>query len=216
MAQPPSVQTSLTLLGRVSASDQAAWRTFTSLYGPLVYSWCRNTGMSPDDADDVGQEVFRIVASKLGTFEPGRKSSGAFRSWLWGITRLEILKHLRAVRRQPVGGGGTDHNMNMQRLESDAAEPETMEGMPPQQLLLRSAIEVLKSEFDPRTWQAFWDLAVKGRPAREIGEEINMTPKAVRQAKYRVTKKLRDLLDDDFPDVIKQIPRSPVAESERQ
>lgn len=206
MVQPPSVQTSLTLLSRVGASDQAAWDTFTSLYGPLVYSWCRNAGLSPDDVDDAGQEVFRTVAVKLETFEPGRKSSGAFRSWLWGITRLEILKHFRARRHQPVGEGGTDNNLNMQRLASNAEEPEAMEGVPPQQLLLRSAIEILKSEFDPRTWQAFWDLAVKGRPAREIGEEIDMTPKAVRQAKYRVTKKLRDLLDDDFPDLIAQIP----------
>ena len=41
-------------------------------------------------------------------------------------------------------------------------------------------------------------MAVKGRPARDIGEELDMTAKAVRQAKFRVTKKLRELLDDDF------------------
>ncbi|HRX81500.1 MAG TPA: sigma-70 family RNA polymerase sigma factor [Pirellulaceae bacterium] len=198
MSREPSVQTSLTLLHRIEGHDQEAWSLFTRLYGPLVYSWCRNMGLQPDDVDDVGQEVFRVVSLKLGTFEPGKKSFGAFRSWLWGITRLETLNHLRSVRRQPIGLGGTDHYIILQRVEDESKEPDSIAGLTPQQLLLQSAFDVLKSEFDPRTWQAFWDMAVKGRPARDIGEELDMTAKAVRQAKFRVTKKLRELLDDDF------------------
>lgn len=199
MPRDGSVQTSLTLLGRVQSDDQEAWSLFTRLYGPMVYSWCRNLGLPPDDVEDVGQEVFRVVLLKLSTFEPGKKSSGAFRSWLWGITRLETLNHLRSVRRQPVGHGGTDHHQSIQRLEKAAQEPESIAGLTPQQLLLKNAIEILKSEFDPRTWQAFWDMAAKGRPAKDIGDELGMTAKAVRQAKFRVTKKLRELLADDFP-----------------
>lgn len=201
MSRAPSVQTSLTLLRRVEEHDQDAWSLFTRLYGPIVYSWCRNMGLQPDDVDDVGQEVFRVVFFKLGTFEPGKKSSGAFRSWLWGITRLETLNYLRSVKRQPIGRGGTDHNLSLQRLEEESQEPESIAGLTPQQLLLQNAIEILKSEFEPRTWQAFWDMAVKGRPAKDIGHEQGMTAKAVRQAKFRVTRKLRDLLGDDFPSV---------------
>ncbi len=199
MPQEGSVQTSLTLLSRVQNDDQDAWSLFTRLYGPIVYSWCRNLGLQPDDVEDVGQEVFRVVLLKLSTFEPGKKSSGAFRSWLWGITRLEALNHLRSVKRQPIGCGGTEHNQNIQRLEMSSQEPQSVAGLSPQQLLLQNAIEILKSEFDPRTWQAFWDMAVQGRPAQDIGDELDMTAKAVRQAKFRVTKKLRALLGDDFP-----------------
>lgn len=199
MCPEASVQTSLTLLGRVKVDDQDAWGLLTRLYGPIVYSWCRNMGLQPDDVEDVGQEVFRVVLIKLDTFEPGKKSSGAFRSWLWGITRLETLQHLRSAKRQPVGSGGTDHNMSLQRLQEVSQEPQSIAGLTPQQLLLQSAIEILKSELDPRTWRAFWDMAVKGRPAQDIGKELGMTAKAVRQAKFRVTKKLRELLNDDFP-----------------
>lgn len=199
MPREASVHTSLTLLRRVEEDDPESWSRFTRLYGPIVYSWCRNMGLQPDDAEDVGQEVFRVVLSKLCTFEPGKKPSGAFRSWLWGITRLETLRHLRSVKRQPGGRGGTDHNMSLQRLEQESQEPESIAGQTPQQVLLHSAIAILKLEFDPRTWQAFWDMAAKGRPAKDIGAELDMTAKAVRQAKFRVTKKLRELLEDDFP-----------------
>lgn len=199
-----SIQTSLTLLSRIEAQgDDEAWRLFARLYGPIVYSWCREAGLQPDDVDDVGQEVFRVVAQKIGTFEPGRKSSGAFRSWLWGITRLQILSYLRSMKRQPIGEGGTDHQLSLQRLEQESHEPESVNGIPSRQLLLRSAIGILRSDFDDRTWQAFWDMAVKGRPAKDIGEELDMTARAVRQAKFRVTRKLRELLDEDFADLIR-------------
>ncbi len=199
-----SVQTSMTLLSRIEAQDDDdAWRLFARLYGPIVYSWCREAGLQPDDADDVGQEVFRVVAQKIETFESRRKSSGAFRSWLWGITRLEILYYLRSAKRQPVGDGGTDHHLSLQRLEHESDEPKSVNGVTSRQLFLRSAIEILRSEFDARTWQAFWDMAVKGRPAKDIGEELDMTAKAVRQAKFRVTRKLRELLEEDFADLIR-------------
>ncbi|NQV25740.1 MAG: sigma-70 family RNA polymerase sigma factor [Rhodopirellula sp.] len=213
MTGEDSVQTSLTLLARVEAEDHEAWLLFVRLYGPLVYSWCRSAGLQPDDTEDVGQDVFRVVALKLGTFESERKPSGAFRSWLWGITRLQILNHLRSVKRQPIGKGGTEHNASLHRLEQESQERETVGGVTSRQLLVQSAIEVLQAEFDPRTWQAFWDMAVKGRPAKDIGAELDMTARAVRQARFRVAKKLRSLLDQDFtgisgPDDFPADPRS--------
>jgi RNA polymerase sigma-70 factor (ECF subfamily) len=202
MNQDASLQTSLSLLARVEADDQDAWRIFTRLYGPIVYSWCRNAGLQPGDVEDVGQEVFRVISLKLGQFDPSRKKSGAFRSWLWGITRLRILDHLRATQRQPIARGGTDNDVVFHQLEADE-EPETVDGVTSEQLLVQNAIRLLQEEFDPRTWQAFWDMTTKGRPARDIGNELGMTPKAVRQAKFRVTKKLRTMLEDD-PTAISQ------------
>ncbi len=199
MPRDVTVQTSLSLLDRVEADDDEAWTTFTELYGPIVYCWSRNAGLQPSDIDDVGQEVFRVVSQKLDSFDPEKKRSGAFRSWLWGITRLQILKHLRALQRQPVGQGGTNHHLSLQRLEAATDEPELVGQVTPEQLLLQNALELLKTKIDPRTWQAFWDTTVKGRLAKDVGDELSMSAKAVRQAKFRVTKKLRELLDDDFP-----------------
>ena len=198
MRYESELETSLTLLGRVEKCDVESWKVFAKLYGPLVYSWCRNAGLQPADADDVGQDVFRVVSSKLATFEAGRKSSGAFRSWLWGITRLEILKYLRATKRQPVGQGGTDYNLSLHRLEEHSAEPESIHGITATQLILNSAFDLVKKEFEPRTWKSFWGMTVNGRAAKDVGDELGMTAKATRQAKFRVVKKMRELFGDDI------------------
>lgn len=198
-------QTSLTLLGRIRENDQEAWGQFVRLYGPLVYSWCRSAGLQPADVADVAQNALQVVAGNIHSFEPGRKASGAFRSWLWGVTRFRILDHFRQRDKQTAGTGGTDANILLANLEQQAEEPESVDGITPRQLLLQTAIEMLKAEFDARTWQAFWGMAVEGNSAREIGNELDMTAKAVRQAKFRVTKKLRVLLEDDFPDVLQPL-----------
>lgn len=198
-------QTSLTLLDRIRDNDQAAWERFVRLYGPLVYSWCRNAGLQPADVADVGQVVLQAVAGNIQTFEAGRKESGGFRSWLWGITRFRVLQHFQQRDKQISATGGTDAKLVLSNLEQQTEEPESVDGISPQKLLLSNAIELLKGDFDPQTWKAFWGMAVDGLKAREVGEELGMTPKAVRQAKFRVSKKLRELLEHEFPDVIQEI-----------
>jgi RNA polymerase sigma-70 factor (ECF subfamily) len=53
-------------------------------------------------------------------------------------------------------------------------------------------MELVKDEFQPATWQAFWQTAVDGKPAAEVGAGLKMTPGAVYVAKSRVLARLRD------------------------
>ena len=55
---PSSDQTSLTLVGRVQANEEAAWQRLVDLYGPLIFSWGCRGGLSVEDSADVMQEVF--------------------------------------------------------------------------------------------------------------------------------------------------------------
>ena len=57
----------------------------------------------------------------------------------------------------------------------------------------------LKADFSDRVWQAFWRTAIDGVSAREVADELKMTPHAVRQAKARVLRRLRDTLGE-LPD----------------
>lgn len=197
MTSDESLKTSPTLLQQVEARNPDAWSVFVRLYSPLVFSWCRHSGLQATDVADIQQEVFRVVALKIDSYQQGRKPSGGFRSWLWGITRIQVLDHLRSSKRQPIGEGGDDIQRG-ERLANLEAEPERDGEPSSQELLMQSAVSILEPEFDPRTWRAFWDLTVKGRSTKEIGIDLNMTVTAVRQAKFRVAKKLRHLLDDDF------------------
>ncbi|MCA9051121.1 MAG: sigma-70 family RNA polymerase sigma factor [Planctomycetaceae bacterium] len=198
MSRSTENNTSLTLLNLVRRNDPRAWETFVKLYAPLVYSWCRAAGLQPADVADVAQEVFHTLHGKLDTFEPGRRQTGAFRAWLWGITRLKLLEHHRAARRQPVGKGGSAADIRIEQLQTDVDEADTSLSLNSKQILVTSALQMLKSEFEPQTWQAFWLMSVEGLQAREVGERLNMTAQAVRQAKYRVARRTREFLNAEL------------------
>ena len=50
----------------------------------------------------------------------------------------------------------------------------------------------MKEEFQPATWEAFWQTAVVGKAAAEVGSKLRMTAGAVYVAKSRVLARLRD------------------------
>src|SRR5262249_38820643 len=58
---PPSTATSRSLLERIKANDAAAWDQLVTLYGPLVFHWCRSWDLQDQDTADVCQEVFQAV-----------------------------------------------------------------------------------------------------------------------------------------------------------
>ena len=60
--------------------------------------------------------------------------------------------------------------------------------------LYRRALEQVRGEFEERTWQAFWLVAVEGRTTAEVAAQTGVSPAAVRQAKSRVLRRLRQEL----------------------
>ena len=192
-----SSSTSLSLIGRVRQHQPEAWVHFTQLYGPLVYRWTRRAGLQHADIVDVVQEVFRAVADSIERYDRGRGTG--FRGWLWGIARNKLRDHQRRKLVQPTAVGGTDamrrfaHVADALLQSDDEPEPELSD-----RLLVHRALDLIRSEVEPQTWQAFWRLAVEGHPVTEISRDLHMTDKAVRQAKYRVMRRLRSELDGQF------------------
>jgi RNA polymerase sigma-70 factor (ECF subfamily) len=183
--------TSSSLLARVRRHDGAAWSRFCQLYGPLVYRWGRQAGLQDSDAADIVQEVFRAVATGIASFRDDRPGD-TFRGWLWGITRNKLGDHFRRRASAPLAAGGTDAHEQLGQVP-EVLDPS--ESLPAADAgLVRRALELVRLEFEERTWQAFWRAAVDGQAARDIAADLGMTPRAVRQAKYRVLRRLREEL----------------------
>ena len=117
----PVSSTSTSLLERVKAQDPKAWKRLVALYGPLVYDWCRQSGLHGEDAADIGQEVFGSVAAKVAEFRRDRPGD-SFRGWLWTITRNKIRDPFRQQQGRAQAQGGTDAQ---QRLAQIADQPST-------------------------------------------------------------------------------------------
>ena len=188
--------TSVTLLERVRSRDQDAWQRLLHLYTPLVVYWCRHGGVHAQDAEDVCQGVFQAVAVGLEGFR--REHSGqTFRGWLRGITRHKILDYVRRRQQQPQAEGGTDAQRRLAGVaQAETPLPETDD--PEEELtgLYHRALEMVRSEFEARTWQAFWRVAVEGQAPAETAADLGMTASAVRKAKSRVLLRLREEVGD--------------------
>ena len=195
-AGQPSSATSRSLLDRVRADDAGAWERLVTLYAPLVLHWCRRCGLREPDTADVFQEVFQAVASHIAGFHKD-SAGGTFRGWLRTITRNKAYDLFRRRGREPEGVGGSDA---LKRLDCVAAPDLSAEDSSAEEAaevgLVRRVMELIRGEFEERTWQAFWRTTVEGQPTREAAESLGMSPGAVRVARSRVLHRLRAELGD--------------------
>ncbi len=67
---------------------------------------------------------------------------------------------------------------------------------PAERGLVRDALDSIRCEFEARTWRAFWLTTVEGLAAKDVGAELEMSPGAVRVAKSRVLRRLREELGE--------------------
>lgn len=179
------------LLIRVRSFDDNAWRQLVELYAPLVYEWCRRAGLQPSDSADVGQDVFRSVAASIGSFHRN-EGAGSFRRWLRTITRTKIVDLVRKRQHQPREFAATLDWLEYDSPSSEHSSIETGEHV----RLIRRALALIRPDFEEKTWQAFWRSAVDGDSAEEISADLKISANSIRQAKFRVLKRLREELGD--------------------
>src|SRR6266853_6310705 len=77
------------LLIRVRTKSPLAWERLVALYGQLIYRWCRQAGLQPADAEDLGQEVLETVNRTINAYRHDRPED-TFRGWLRTITQNKI------------------------------------------------------------------------------------------------------------------------------
>lgn len=187
--EPISDSTASDLLSAARAMSPAAWETLSGRYSRLVVFWIHKSGVAPQSVPDVLQAVMLKVAAYLPTFEKdGKKAS--FRRWLRTITNSQVAEFQRRDGRQTVADGGSDALNRMLALPapldpSSAAEL-AKEGR------LDDLLEQVKTECPSTTWQAFWLTTVESQTSSEVAEELGITANAVRLAKARVLRRLRE------------------------
>jgi RNA polymerase sigma-70 factor (ECF subfamily) len=198
---------STSLLLRAAAREADAWERLVRLFGQTIYSRCRRRGLREDDAADLVQEVFQAAARDVGRFTG---PAAGFRSWLWGIARNKLKDHWEARAKHPAAQGGSDAQRRLAELPApqdagDADEsPATETGG-----LVRRALDLIRLEFEERTWKAFWRFAVDGLRAADVAAELGMSAAAVHVAVCRVRKRLRE----EFGDLLE--PGGPADESRK-
>jgi RNA polymerase sigma-70 factor (ECF subfamily) len=178
--------TSVSLLQRLHRpDDHLAWARFVDLYTPMLFEWARRSGLTEADAADLIQDVFELLLRKLPEFVyDGQRS---FRGWLRTVLLNQWRTQLRRRR-------GTRLDANDERLAEPGGQMDLVEAEY-REHLIRRALQIMQTDFQPATWQACWEHVARGRPAAEVAAELGITVKAVYLAKARVLRRLRQELD---------------------
>jgi len=95
-------------------------------HGSLIYRFTLRISQDPGIAEEVTQEVFLALLNQLDRFDPAR---GALSTWLCGIARRQLLKHLGKFEDDRTGGG-----------ENDAIETESLDDSPMTMLIRQEAV----------------------------------------------------------------------------
>ena len=186
---------SSTLLERIKEHRPEAWQRLVDLYGPVVYRWCRQSGVGPEDAADLTQEVFRAVATHVSSFR--RRTEGdSFGAWLGTITRNKMRDHFRRRHHLGEARGGTHAQQQLQQIPEPADFCEEGSRLDHDGMLSRRALQLVRDEFENRTWEAFHQTAVAGRKPVDVADELGMSLQAVYKAKSRVLQRLRQEFGD--------------------
>lgn len=192
---------SSSLIGRAGAGDNEAWRRLVQIYGPLVYTWCRRHGLQPQDAADATQETMSAVATRIGSFDSARNGA-TFRGWLWTITRNKSVDLIRGKKDHVRARGGSTNLAHLNQIieaetgsESYEASNAESERLADQKGVIGRAIALIRSNFEPTTWQAFWRTVVDGQPPDAVADELSLSRWAVYKARSRVLHRLRNELN---------------------
>jgi len=190
MDSAASDATSLSLLERARGNDPEAWRRIVHLFSPLVHYWCRQSGLDEHDAADLAQDVFRSVAASLERFRR-EKTGDSFRGWLWGVTRNRLRDHYRKHADRIAAVGGSEAQAQFVEIPDEEPPCNDVSSVASRGSVIRAALELIRGDYEDRSWQAFWRVAVEGHSPADVATELGLTVFAVYQVKYRLTQRLR-------------------------
>jgi RNA polymerase sigma-70 factor (ECF subfamily) len=187
------VETSVSLLERLSGRPtDADWQRLHELYQPLLRTWLARAGVPAADADDLVQEVLLVVFREVGGFD--RKRPGAFRAWLRTILANRIRTYFRGRQHRPQAPGGSDFLDRLANLESPDSELSRLWDREHDEHLAGKALERIRDNFAPATWEAFCRHVLDAQPAAEVAAELGLSLNSVLLARSRVLKRLRQEL----------------------
>jgi RNA polymerase sigma-70 factor (ECF subfamily) len=87
------------LIRRCLAGDSSAWEEIVRLHNRRIYNLCYRFTNSPDDAQDLTQDVFIRVYRTLSSYDIGK---GAFTTWLTTLTRNLLVDHFRRSKQDRI------------------------------------------------------------------------------------------------------------------
>jgi RNA polymerase sigma-70 factor (ECF subfamily) len=156
----------------------------------LIRGWIYSYGIRGADADDLVQEVLTVVSQELSKFNHNERT-GAFRNWLRKILVHRLQNYWRARNKHPSARGGSDLVDQLKQLEDDGSGLSRIWNEQHDRDVMARLMELVRSRFQPKTWEAFHRQMLDGQKPAEVAAELGMTLGSVYMARNRVLTALR-------------------------
>lgn len=188
--------THASLLARLSDdSDRAAWVEFYARYADLIRGFARRQNVSPEDCEDILQDVLLGLSRAMGNFayDPAK---GKFRSYL----KTTVLHAIFRKSHQKPPGLPLDHMDEQFATGASDAAVESHWEAEWRKYHLGLAMKTIGAEFNFRDRAAFERYGLAGEDARVTADALNMSVDQVYQAKSRIVRRLGELIEQQVQD----------------
>lgn len=180
---------SSSIIQRLRIKDQEAWDTFCQLYTPFFNYWLQRWQVPKDDRPDLIQEALTRVSSNIDRFDRSSRG-GTFRGWLRVIIHNLTRTYYSSKKKRLERFGA------MQAFEDYMVEVHDQPDQGEAQVLYNEALRIISNEFNKSTLEVFTEVFQNERHPKDVAKDFGLTVGSVYQIKYRVTKRLRERLQD--------------------
>lgn len=151
------------LIGRLRARDEVALGELYDQYGKTAYSVVLRIVRRPETAEDLVQETFLRVWTKIGSYNVQR---GTLYTWI-----LTIARHLAIDYTRTAIGQGRERGANLDEIERVLfADPESAVRQSINSRLVVKALEGLEPKYRQLVEMAYFD----GMSHSELAEKLEL------------------------------------------
>ena len=185
-----SPETRLSLIGRLhDKHDGDAWGEFVQTYEPLILAVAQRRGLQHADAAEVVQEVLNRVVSTIEQWDPD-PAKGAFRGWLYRVTRNFTIDFLRRNRRWRTN----EADFQFDEIPSPTADESQEFRIEYERQLFNWSAAKVKTSFKSKNWQAFWLSTVEEKPIEDVVSQLGLSRGQVYVARSRIMARIASVI----------------------
>ncbi len=175
--------TKRTLLEQVRDGDPISWEEFYKMYVPLI-KYCAKEVNLQEDLDDVVQDIMLQFFNKRQEFiyDP---TKGRFSHYLREMVHHHVFRVLKKQR---------DAEMNARELKKLEKQFDESWEDRYRATLIKEVVQVLKTKFDARAFQAFHLSIFQGVKPLDIAERLEISVSAVYTIRSRGIAYLKEMM----------------------
>lgn len=165
------------LIGKVATErDRQAYARLYSYFAPRLNAFLRRSGLPPNTAEEIAQEVMLSVWRKASYFDPARAGAA---TWIFTIARNLRIDHLRRLR---TASAGEEEPVEVETAPSG----ETLLLTAEREARVREALKTLSDEQATVLRLSFFSEKAHSEIARELGLPLGTVKSRVRLALGRL------------------------------